>query len=178
MQRFETLKSEQEIICARIEMARWYRESNVLDLAEGCERATFAPGAREAIAQLQSNGIEVAIASITWEFAVAWFAKRFNVRHHIGTELLASGEVNHVWGRMKGQWLRKLASDLAIPESRIAAVGDSAGDADLLRAAALRFFVGRQLLSDVGEAIHMPDADMRDIANRVLAEWTEHASCH
>lgn len=173
MQQFETLTSEPEIVLARIEIERWYRESGVPDLAERCKGAQLAPGAEEAVAQLQSNGIEVAIASITSEFAVAWFAKRLNVRHYLGTGLSASGEINHVWGRSKGQWLSRLTSDLAVPKARVASVGDSAGDADLLRAATLRFFVGRQLPNDVAEVIHMPDADVRDIAHRILAAWSE-----
>lgn len=172
MRRFETLTSEEEIVSARIEMARWYRESNMRDLVECCGRAHFAPGAEEAIAQLQSNGIEVAIASITWKFAVAWFAQRLHIRHYIGTELLESGEINHVWGGTKGLWFRALVRDLAISETRTAAVGDSSNDAELLQAARLRFFVGHRLPDTFQGAIHIPAADMREIADRVLNQWS------
>lgn len=171
MQRFETFQSEHEIVSARIEMARWFRESDTRYLIEFCKDAQFAPGAEEAIAQLQANDIEVAIASITWKLAVSWFAERLNIRHYLGTELMNTGEIKHVWGRTKGQWLRALVRELAIPQARTAAVGDSANDAELLRAASMRFFVGSKLPAGLHGTIHMPAADIRDIAKRVLDAW-------
>ncbi len=176
MQRFEALKTEPDIISARTEMARWYSESSARNLVEFCSGVQFAPGAEEAIAQLQADDIEVAIASITWKFAVAWFAERLNVSHYLGTELLSDGEIKHVWGRTKGQWFRALVHKLSIPEIRTAAVGDSVGDAELLRAAKLRFFVGSELPANVCEVIHMPAADIRGIAKAVSEAWTASAA--
>ena len=48
---------------------------------------------------LQQHGIVVAIASITWEFAVAWFVKRLGVEYYVGTRLEAEGTIIHVWPR-------------------------------------------------------------------------------
>ena len=45
------------------------------------------PGTVEAVADLQHRNIHVAIASITWKFAIAWFAGKLNpVRVALGTE--------------------------------------------------------------------------------------------
>lgn len=178
MQRFEAFKSEQEIMSARMEMSRWYGASSTRDLAEFCKDAQFAPGAKEAIAQLQADDIEVAIASITWKFAVSWFAERLNIHHYVGTELMKTGEIKHVWGRTKGAWLRALVRELAIPETRTAAVGDSASDAELLRAANLRFFVGHELPAGFQDTVHMPAADIRDVANKVIDAWKSSAASH
>lgn len=172
MKRFERFTSEAEITAARTEMARWYADQSVSALCDMCERAQLAPGANDAVSRLQSAGIEVAIASITWSFAVGWFAQKLNVRHYLGTALRDSGEIDHVWGRTKGPWLRNLASDLAMPEDRIAAVGDSKSDAELLRAASLRFFVGLTPPDDVPAIIHLPDADLQTIADRIIESWT------
>ncbi|MGH6611809.1 MAG: HAD family hydrolase [Burkholderiaceae bacterium] len=177
MQRFETLTTEHEISLARLEMARWwYGEVELSDLLAHCKNAQLAPGAEEAIAQLQSSGIEVAIASITWKLAVAWFAERLDIRHYLGTEVTSTGVIEHVWGRTKGQWVRELARELAVPPTRIAAVGDSHGDADLLRAADLRFFVGERLPAEVDRVVHIPAADLREVSSRVVAAWSSVSS--
>lgn len=172
MKRFEQLTTEPEIAGARSEMARWHAGHSVVTLCHLCERAQWAPGARDAVARLQSCGIEVAIASITWSFAVGWFARQLKIRHYLGTVLSATGEIDHVWGHTKGQWLRRLATELAITRDRIAAVGDSRSDAELLSAASLRFFVGSTLPDGAPPIVHIPNADLRTIADQVISAWT------
>lgn len=171
MGRYETLATERDFTAARIDMARWYQGYSHGALRAHLQRACPAPGAGEGIALLKSRGFEVAIASLTWSFAVGWFAERFNVVHYLGTGLSPAGEISHVWGRDKARWLRALAGELGIPGNRIAAVGDSPGDIDMLQIAALRFFVGRRPPLDVEGVIHIPDADIRAIADRILREW-------
>jgi phosphoserine phosphatase len=61
-----------------------------------------ATGAHVAVTALQRAGIEVVIASITWHFAVAWFARSLNVRRFVRTKLSRSGGVAHVWPTEKG----------------------------------------------------------------------------
>jgi phosphoserine phosphatase len=173
MEQFESRKftSEQEIAEARVEMARWYEGVSLVELERYCEGAVWAPGAVEAVAYLQQRNIHVAIASITWKFAVAWFAARLDIANFLGTDLLPSGDIEHVWGHTKGTWLLELAKDFGVEASRIAAVGDSAGDIDLLKAAALRFFVGPEPPDAVPGVIHLPAADIRTIAEHIVHVW-------
>ena len=173
MEQLESSKptSEQEIVEARAEMARWYDGVPLAELKSYCEGAVWAPGAREAVAYLQHRDIHVAIASITWKFAVAWFAAKLNITSFLGTDLLPSGAIEHVWGCTKGTWLLQLANDLGVEAGRIAAVGDSAGDTDLLKASALRFFVGSEPPDSVPAVIHLPAADIRTIAEHIIHVW-------
>jgi phosphoserine phosphatase len=120
---------------------------------------------------LQAEGCEVAIASITWSFAVAWFAEQLDVRHHLGTKLLPTGEVEHVWGRDKARWFTDLADRLEVPGHRRAAVGDSPSDAALLQAASIRIYVGPTPPPALADVVHMPGANLRVAAERVLREW-------
>ena len=173
MEQLESSKptSEREIAEARAEMARWYDGVSLAELKSYCEKAVWAPGAKEAVAYLQRRNIHVAIASITWKFAVSWFAAELNITSFLGTDLLPSGNIEHVWGRTKGTWLLQLATDFGIEESRIAAIGDSAGDTDLLKAAALRFFVGSEPPNSILAVIHLPAANLRSIAEHIIHVW-------
>jgi len=171
MRRFEALSSEHEIAAARLEMARWYHDHPVEQLCAALESATWAPGAREGIRLLQQGGVEVVIASITWQFAVEWLARPLRVSRVLGTQLDSAGRVTHVWPRDKARWLRKVSSELGVPETRIAAVGDSSSDTDLLSAASLRFFVGLGSAPPLAAVSHRPDGNIEAIAREVLAAW-------
>jgi phosphoserine phosphatase len=172
MKRFETFTAESDIRIARAEMATWYKEYPIDALQSHLPLACWAPGAREAIRRLQELQIVIAIASITWKFAVKWFAEQLSVRNYIGTDLSENGDIVHVWGRDKAQWLRELARDHGVPLERTAAVGDSSGDVEMLRAAGLRFFVGRNAVPELQPVIHLPEADLRLVAERIVTEWT------
>jgi hypothetical protein len=87
----------------------------------------------------------VAVASVTWDFAVKWFAHQLGLTDFLGTQLDEDGTIKHVWPRNKAEWLRDLATVLAVPFERTGAVGNSPGDFPMLQAAALRFFVGPRL---------------------------------
>jgi phosphoserine phosphatase len=92
------------------------------------ETATVTPGAAEAITSLRQHGIAVAVASVTWEFAVAWFAQRLRVDYYVGTRPAVDGTVSHFWPHGKTTWARTLGERLQVPLHRIAGVGGSAGD--------------------------------------------------
>ena len=77
MREFETLTLEGEIAAAREEMAAWYQSVPQAELIKLLESATIAPGASEGIGLLRQHGIVAGMASITWEFAVEWFAQLF-----------------------------------------------------------------------------------------------------
>jgi phosphoserine phosphatase len=171
MRAFEALSTEAEIVAARRQMARWYEGRPRQQLCAALEAARWAPGAAEGVALLQANGVEVGIASITWSFAVEWMASRLGVTRALGTELEAGGGVAHVWPRDKALWLAKVRAELALPPARVAAVGDSSSDGELLAAAGLRFFVGRGVPPPLPGLLHRPGGDIAQIAREVLARW-------
>lgn len=94
-----------------------------------------------------------------------------NVKDCLGTDITQSGELIHVWGRDKGKWLGETASRYGVPQERIAAVGDSAGDLELLSTATLRFYVGAGPTPELASLVHLHEADLRVVADRILAEW-------
>jgi len=173
MKQFETLTEERDIARARERMAEWYKGWTTADLQAELHNASWAPGAHEAVARLQDAGIGVAIASITWQFAVSWFAEQLIVRHYLGTDLSSNGEIVHVWGRDKAKWLTELASTYGVSFDRIAAIGDSYRDVEMLHTAGLRVFVGTTVPPGLDAVIHLPDADLCEVADRIIREWAE-----
>ena len=171
MRQFETFRSEPELALARREMAKWFRGYTIQDLQQHLHSAQWATGAKDGVRRLRNAGIEVAILSVTWSFAVRWFAEQLNVQNYLGTELLPNGDIGHIWGRDKARLLRELVAKHQVTASRIAAVGDSTGDVEMLREAKLRFFVGATPPSDIEDIIHLPAADIDKIAIRILDEW-------
>ncbi|MGO9605720.1 MAG: HAD family hydrolase [Candidatus Binataceae bacterium] len=170
MKAFEKLKTERDISWARIEMTRWYDGIPRDRLIGFLRAAQLAPGAKEGIALLRAAGVEVGIASITWDFAVDWFARRLGVNHVLGTVISDDGTIDDAWPRHKAAWLRKLASQLEIPAERTAAVGDSAGDTEMLEAAAMRFFVGAEPPHGL-DCVHMFDGDILEVARTIIQHW-------
>ena len=171
MKRFERLTEEAEIANARKQMALWYDGVSVETLHSYLDDAIWAPGAREAIRELQRGNILVAIASITWRFAVGWFASQLSVRHYLGTDINEDGSIAHVWPRDKARWLNELVRDYEVSSNQVAAIGDSWGDTDMLMAAHLSFFVGHTPLPGLSSAIHLPHGDLRAISKRILDAW-------
>jgi phosphoserine phosphatase len=146
-------------------------ESLAEPLSAHCARLTgvaIAPGAHEAFELLGQRGIRTAIVSITWSFAVEWFARRFGADAWIGTGV-QSGDIQHFWPSDKPVWLAQHAHALGIELSEVAAVGDSHGDVPMLAAVGHPFFVGADLPAEIAHAIHAPNADLREIAQRILA---------
>lgn len=172
MQRFERMSTESEIAGARAEMARWYQGHDYGHLCSALENATWAPGALEGVRLLRNSGVEVVIASVTWLFAVQWFAARLAVSGVLGTHLHANGRIDHVWPRDKAIWLRSVVSELQLPASRVAAVGDSSSDHDLLSAAALSFYVGAGPAPAIPGIRYRPDGSIHSIAREVISSWT------
>lgn len=173
MKRLETYTAERDIEIGRAQMAEWYKGHSIDALRSHLLSARWAPGAHEAIHRLQEAQVIVAIASITWKFAVRWFAEQLKVRNYLGTDVSANGEIVHVWGRDKARWLQELVAYYGASPERTAAVGDSSGDVEMLRAAGLRFFVGANAAPELESVIHLPEADLRLIAERIINEWAD-----
>jgi HAD superfamily phosphoserine phosphatase-like hydrolase len=155
------------VTAAREAMAEWYRHYTYEELTAGLSDLRLAPDSEEAFALLRRHGIMTAIVSITWSFAVEWFARRLGADYAHGTRL-TEGRVEHVWPADKGRWLRILINRLQLPEQAVAAVGDSEGDRELLEAAGVRYYVGARTI-EIADVVHMPQASMLEIAKQVVA---------
>jgi HAD superfamily phosphoserine phosphatase-like hydrolase len=167
MREIEQLRDMAQIRAAREEMLSWYGEPSD-ELCEMLSDVVIAPGADEAFELFAQHGIPTAIVSITWNFAVEWFARRFGADAWIGTGI-KSGEIQHFWPGDKPLWLARYAHTLGIDLSEVAAVGDSYGDVPMLAAVGRPFFVGADLPAEIAHAVHAPNADLLEIARRILA---------
>jgi HAD superfamily phosphoserine phosphatase-like hydrolase len=155
------------VTAAREAMAEWYRPYSCGELVAGLSEVSLAPGAEEAFALLRAQGVTTAIVSMTWSFAVEWFARRLGADHAYGTRLTSTG-IEHVWPAEKGRCLSDMAARLGLSSQQVAAIGDSGGDRELLEAAGVRFFVGGSA-PDLSDLVHVPDADLAEIAYRIVA---------
>ncbi len=173
MKELEGLSSEEDIALARVEMASWYRGVPEPTLRAALDALEWAPGTRAGVRMLQAHGIEVAIASITWRFALEWLAGPLAIPRILGTAIDARGAIEHVWPRDKARWLRELAAELGVAHVRTAAVGDSPSDAELLSEASHRVYVGLGSLPAVDRLVHAPGASIEGLAEELLAAWAE-----
>ncbi len=153
---------------AREEMATWYGESTIDDLTSHLVLAKLAPGAIEGINLLKSNGIVPAIVSMTWEFAVEWFATRLGVDYFAGTRLLPGGLICHFWPHDKPIWLRTITERLGFGLDAVAAVGDSTGDVPMLETVGYPFFVGHTKPRELMRVEHFPDSSIDTVALRIV----------
>lgn len=161
--------SLREVAAAREEMAAWFRGTKASALCVPLTSIQLAPGAVAAFARLRAHGVQTAIVSITWDFAVAWFAKQLHADYWVGTGLSGETEIDHFWPVDKARWLAGLIDELDLPPARVAAVGDSRGDIDLLLTAGHRYFVGAELPPELEGSIHYPDGDILEIARAITA---------
>jgi phosphoserine phosphatase len=170
MQEFEQLKDREGISAARAEMALWYRDVPRSMLLQSLSRAQHAPGLAEGISLLQAHGVVIGIASITWRFAVSHFAEALGIEHYLATDLQDSGVIDHVWPEHKARWVLDLTARLEVPIERTAAVGDSAGDYDMLGVVGAPIFVGAEAPRNASWH-HMPAASIEHIARRLVDVW-------
>jgi len=168
MREFERLSTVAQITAARAEMADWYAGRSPAELCRPLADATLAPGVYAGFARLRRHGIATALVSITWDFAVAWFARLLNADYYVGTNLAADGTITHFWPEDKAHWIRTLAADLAIELDQVAAVGDSAGDVPMLQTVGLPFFVGQSVPPSLAHVTHVPNGDIDQIARDII----------
>lgn len=172
MREFERLTTVAQITAARAEMASWYTGRSHAELCTPLADATLAPGVSVGFARLRRHGIATALVSITWDFAVAWFAQVLNADYYVGTNLAADGTITHFWPEDKARWIRALTVDRTIGLDQVAAVGDSAGDVPMLQTIGLPFFVGKSLPPGLPPVTHIPDGDIDQIARTIIAAGT------
>ncbi len=164
----EGVEGRDQVAAGRNEMAGWYLEAGKSNVETHLSNLMWAPGAREGIAELHVAGVQIALASMTWSFIVEHIANELSVARIHATELdFRSGSVTHSWIATKADFLRLTASESGIPISEVAAVGDSKGDYDMLRAARLPIYVGNGPI-ELNNITHLPDADIRDVSRTIL----------
>ena len=171
MQEFERLRDQDSIANARAEMARWYESVSREELIGSLVNVRIADGAVDGISLLQAHGVEVAIASITWAFAIQPFAEHWEIERYLATKLHADGSIDHVWPEDKARWLVDLAAQLGVSNSRIAAVGDSAGDFEMLQAVGVPIYVGADRPEHESSWLHWPSANIDQIAQHLIGLW-------
>lgn len=169
MRAIEQLRDIADIRAAREEMLHWYGNAPLTGLCAELARVEVAPGAVEAFKLLATRGVPTVIVSVTWAFAVEWFAHRFGAQSWVGTSVTSAGSIEHFWPHDKPVWLSGYASDLGIELAEVAAVGDSHGDVPMLAKVGHPIFVGAQLPTEISRALHRPNANLREIAETILA---------
>jgi phosphoserine phosphatase len=151
----------------RKRVAPW-REVPPGELCRSLVRSRFAPGVDEAFQLLHERHVRTAIVSISWDFIVDWFAKRFGAAHWAAVGLAPDGTVTPFWPEDKGPWLAGLMATLHVPRHEVAAVGDSPRDASLLRAAGHSFYVGTDHPEGLDGIQHYPNGNLAAVAQAIL----------
>jgi phosphoserine phosphatase len=172
MQELERFRSLAELQAAREEMVKWYEKVPRADLLSFIADATLASGAEEGVHLLKTYGVAVGIASVTWDFAVKYFADLLGVEYWLGTRLFDSGEIKHIWPTDKAHWAKRLREELRIQKGRMAAVGDSSGDIELLTTSDQAFYLGRDLPMELDGCVHLPNANILVVCEHILKRFS------
>jgi phosphoserine phosphatase len=122
------------------------------------------------VAILRRAGIQVALVSITWQFAVEWLAAELGADWAVGTQWCDDDEIVHFWSADKATWLARRAAELYLHPAQVAAVGDSAGDLPMLEYAGTSYFVGRDPTNLPAHVKHWPAADLSDLVRDLLSQ--------
>ncbi len=168
MNEIERLQDFAAIAAARSELAGYYQSHSRKELESHVAICQLAPGTEQGLQLLQAHGIAIAIVSITWDFGVKWFARQLGADYWVGTELSDTGAITHFWPQDKPVWLANLMSTLNLNPNQVAAVGDSSGDVAMLNAAGHRFYVGREMPTDL-VARHRPNGNILAIAQEIVS---------
>jgi len=99
---------------------------------------------------------------------VRWFATTLRADYYVGTRLLDSGHIEHMWPHAKAEWLTARMRELTLDRREVAAVGDSVGDVPMLKAVGHPVFVGGELPSELEHAWHASDGHLLQIAKRLV----------
>lgn len=165
----ERLGGQEQIVAAREEMAGWYIEAGRNVVQSHLSDLNWAPGVDEGIANLKQAGVQVALSSVTWSFAVEHVANQLGISEFRSTELdFDDGAIVHAWRASKAEYLHEMVARLGILTSEVAAVGDSSGDYDMLSVAGLPIFVGVEPPA-VSSVTHLPNADIANVSKLILS---------
>lgn len=150
------------------EMAAWYMEHGRGSVEAGLSRLTPAAGADEGFQRLRDAGIETAIVSVTWQFAVEHFARRFGADYHAGSGLdWETGEISYFVSGCKKPWLQNRMATLGYGEEQVVAVGDSPLDFGLYELAGLSFHVGNSD-PELERVRNRPDSGIHKLVEEIM----------
>ncbi|PZU20525.1 MAG: hypothetical protein DI589_17370 [Shinella sp.] len=168
MAAFERLRTREDIADGRHAMLEWYRPYSQATLIEYLRDLRLAPGVRSGFARLKSQGVKIALVSITWQFAVEWLAADLGADYAVGTGWSPENGIAHFWPEDKATWLQTLLETLEIDQRGLVAAGDSYGDIPMLKFAGRGYFVGTDLPQDLQHVHHWPNADISAIVDDIL----------
>jgi phosphoserine phosphatase len=151
----------------RRRVAPW-SEFSTGELCSQLAHSCFAPGVDEAFQLLHERHVTTAIVSISWDFIVEWFAKRFGARHWVAVGFNPDRTVTPFWPEDKGPWLEQLTAKLHFDRHEVAAVGDSPRDASMFLAAGHSFYVGPENPKGLEGIQHYPDGNIATVARAIL----------
>ena len=159
----------EEVMAARQEMAEWYSAFSLDELRVHLATIRLAPGAREGLSLLRGHGFKICIVSLTWSFAVEWFANMLGADYSVGTGLSPDGRIDPFWPQDKAAWLTGLARKLDIDSREVVAVGDSNGDIPMLLSVGHPYWVGQTVPHELdGKVIHEFGGDIRLLAEHAV----------
>jgi phosphoserine phosphatase len=138
------------------------------ELSRQLVHSRFAPGVDEAFQLLHDRHVTTAIVSISWDFIVEWFAKRFGAAYWVAVGFNPDRTVTPFWPEDKGPWLEQPRAKLHVGRHEVAAVGDSPRDASMFRAAGHSFYVGTESPKGLDGIQHYPDGDIAVVARAIL----------
>ncbi|MFQ5873863.1 MAG: HAD family hydrolase [Dehalococcoidia bacterium] len=168
MRELERARTLEEIKAGREEMRDWYSSVTVSKLCSYLMSLQLAPGVQAGFSLLKQHGVKIAIVSITWEFAVEWFAGRLGADYYVGTGPSPNGDISHFWPHDKPRWLAELTQQLGLGLNEVVAVGDSSSDLDMLRVVGHPFFVGRDKPEGLEHVSHHPDGNIHEVAQQIV----------
>jgi HAD superfamily phosphoserine phosphatase-like hydrolase len=171
IQYLENLHTREEIKEAREEMALWYQSTSQANLCAYLQETPLAPGTREGFQLLKEHDIRIALVSVTWEFAVTWFAQTLGADYAVGTQLLPDGQIRHLWAEDKAIWITNQAQQLGLDLRQIAAVGDSPGDIPMLQTVGCPIYVGLTLPDTLAAVHHIPHGNILNLALSIIHLW-------
>jgi phosphoserine phosphatase len=86
------------LIAAHCEMAGWYLELGKTATLQAVDGITWAPNVHKSLKSIRESGIVLALASITWDFAVHKVASELGITQIRATELnWTSGDIVHMF---------------------------------------------------------------------------------
>jgi phosphoserine phosphatase len=168
MDEFEKLSSIKDITYAREQMLKWYNSTSPKNLKTYLNELQFAPGIFDGIQKLKQHNVKVAIASVTWEFAVEWVARKIDADYFIGTKIINGDTIEHLWPSDKSKFVNYLSNKMKIDLSQVAVIGDSSGDIPMLKIVQQAIYLGEVRPENIPNLIHWENDNILEIANYLL----------
>ncbi|NOZ46457.1 MAG: hypothetical protein GXO79_06705 [Chlorobi bacterium] len=168
MNELELNHSNSTIVENRSEILSWYKGFSNNQLIESLNKAKFGSGVFQLCNYCNMNKIPFAIVSLTWDFAVNYFAQMFGADSYLGTEIdIKTQEIEHVFPENKRKFVIDFALEQKLDISKCCAIGDSWGDYPMLEACGLGLVIGKRNRTDLPKNCIEIDA-RKNLLNEML----------